>query len=110
MRGKISFGPGSEKPGGIRPRVPAMVKREVADSREEEAGTGEDTKRMQYRGFDKSKLNASRKQQRKEARQGKKKNRAEHQVCARLNPASCEHAAIFSDKCFVLKVSEGRVQ
>ena len=66
-----------------RPRVPALVKREVADSRDGE-GAEEDTARLQYRGFDKSKLNASRKQQRKEARQDKKKGKAEHQMY--LNP------------------------
>lgn len=56
-----------------------MVKREVASSREEEEA-GEDTQRLQFRGFDKSKLNASRKQQRKEARMNKKKGKADHQV------------------------------
>jgi len=61
-----------------RPRVPALVKREVADSRDGE-GAEEDTARLQYRGFDKSKLNASRKQQRKEARVNKKEGKAEHQ-------------------------------
>jgi nucleolar MIF4G domain-containing protein 1 len=60
-----------------KPRMPAMVKREVAENGEE--ALEEDAKRMEYRGFDKSKLNASRKQQRKEARMMKKKGRAEKQ-------------------------------
>jgi hypothetical protein len=71
-----------------RPRVPALVKREVADSREEEE-EGEDTQRLQYRGFDKSKLNASRKQQRKEARMNKKKGKADHQVSAIRRVRAC---------------------
>ena len=62
------------RPEKIRPRVPALVKREVAESRDEE-----DTKRMAYRGFDKSKLNASRKQKRKEAREMKKLSKAQRQ-------------------------------
>ena len=62
------------RPEKIRPRVPALVKREVAESRDEE-----DTKRMAYRGFDKSKLNASRKQKRKEARDMKKLSKAQRQ-------------------------------
>jgi hypothetical protein len=74
-----SRGGGSGAPSGVRPRVPAMVKREVADSREADEDGAEDTTRLQYRGFDKSKLNASRKQQRKEARVSKKQHKAEHQ-------------------------------
>ena len=57
-----------------------MVKREVADSREADEDGAEDTTRLQFRGFDKSKLNASRKQQRKEARMSKKQHKAEHQA------------------------------
>ncbi len=80
--GKVSFGShgGHSKPGAsqaIRPRMPALVKREVKEGGDED--DEEDTSRMQYRGFDKSKLNASRKQQRMEARMGKKQKRAEHQ-------------------------------
>jgi len=83
--GRGGKSPSREKPAGIRPRVPALVKREVSDSREEAAEAMEDMKRMEYRGFDKSKLNSSRKQLRKEARAGKKKNKAEHQVDFILN-------------------------
>lgn len=60
--------------------MPAMVKREVADSREADEDGAEDTTRLQYRGFDKSKLNATRKHKRKEARVSKKQHKAEHQA------------------------------
>ena len=57
-----------------------MVKREVADSREADEDGAEDTTRLQYRGFDKSKLNATRKHKRTEARVSKKQHKAEHQA------------------------------
>ena len=79
-RGGVRGGGSGGAPAGVRPRVPAMVKREVAESREADEDGAEDTTRLQYRGFDKSKLNASRKQQRKEARVSKKQHKAEHQA------------------------------
>ena len=86
-------GGGGGAPAGVRPRVPAVVKREVAESREEDEDAAEDTTRMQYRGFDKSKLNASRKQQRKEARMGKKQHKAAHQVSGGARAAQRARAA-----------------
>ena len=58
-----------------RPRMPALVKREMNN----EEGDDEDTSRMNYKGFDKAKLQSSRKAARKEKRMAKKQNKQQHQ-------------------------------
>eukprot|EP00960_Hanusia_phi_P034150 750875-Hanusia_phi.AAC.1 len=58
-----------------RPRMPALVKREMKNEDDE----GEDTTRLNFKGFDKAKLQSSRKAARKEKRMAKKQHKQLHQ-------------------------------
>jgi len=79
--GKFGGGTGGGGGGAIRPRMPALVKREVRQEEDaaDDGESKEDLARLQFRGFDKGKLNKSRKAERKEMRKNKKQGKQTHQ-------------------------------